>query len=132
MKNMDLLNLDRIARSFPELKIIMAHLGTTFFRKEASELIKVHPNLYADLAGSGSWMAIQPSELASWMCSCVAEVDVTFLGFKKLLLGSDAYFTRPDIMINAQKHYEMLLRRIGVPQDVMDGIMGKTAEKWLF
>lgn len=132
LKNMHPLNLDRIARSFPDLKIIMAHLGTTFFRKEASELIKLHPNLYADLAGNGSWMAIQPAELAEWLGFCIAEVDTTFAGFKKLLLGSDAYFTIPGIMLDAQKHYEMLLKRIGVPQDVTDGIMGKTAEAWLF
>ncbi len=131
LKNMNPLNLDRIARSFPELKIIMAHLGTTFFRKEAAELIKLHPNIYADLAGSGSWMAIRPDELASWLGSCVAEVDASFSGFKKLLLGSDAYFTAPGIMLDAQKHYEILLKRIGVPSGIIDSIMGKTAADWL-
>ena len=30
LKNMNPLNLDRIARSFPRLHLIMAHLGTTF------------------------------------------------------------------------------------------------------
>ena len=132
LKNMNPLNLDRIARSFPDLKIIMAHLGTTFFRKEASELIKLHPNLYADLAGNGSWMAIQPAELASLLGSCIAEVDCTFSGFKKLLLGSDAYFTSPRTLAEAQQYYEMLLKRTGVPQDIKDNIMGGTAASWLF
>ncbi|MFA6715698.1 MAG: amidohydrolase family protein [Victivallaceae bacterium] len=130
LNNMHPLTLDRIARSFPELKIVMAHLRTTFFRKEAAELVKLHPNLYADLAGSGSWMAIQPAELASLLGSCVAEVDPGFSGFKKLLLGSDAYVTAPQIITDAQKYYEMLLKRIGVPQDISAGIMGKTSGAW--
>ena len=131
LKNMAPLNLDRIARSFPDLKIIMAHLGTRFFRKEAAELVKLHSNVYADLAGNGSWMGLQPAELASLLGSCVAEVDSSFSGFKKLLLGSDAYVTAPGIITEAQTYYEMLLRRTGVPQYIIDGIMGKTAESWL-
>lgn len=131
LKNMHPVNLDRIARSFPDLKIIMAHLGTSFYRKEASELIKLHPNLYADLAGNGSWMAIQPADLADWLGFCIAEYDSSFRWFRKLLLGSDAYFTIPQIMLDAQVHYEMLLKRVGVPQDILDGIMGGTAADWL-
>ena len=49
--NMAPVTLDRIARSFQKLKIVMAHLGTSLWRTEAAELLKLHPNLYADLAG---------------------------------------------------------------------------------
>ena len=51
IRNMQPLTLDRIARSFPDLKIIIAHLGTSLFRHEAADLIKLHSNMYADLAG---------------------------------------------------------------------------------
>ncbi|MFA6102967.1 MAG: amidohydrolase family protein [Victivallaceae bacterium] len=131
LTNMNPLNLDRIARAFPELKIIIAHLGTRFFRKEAAELLMLHPHVYADLAGNGSWMALQPNELASLLRSCVTEVDTSFSGFKKLLLGSDAYFTNPQIIEDAQKYYEILLKRIGVPSEIIEGIMGKTTAEWV-
>ncbi|MBO4632127.1 MAG: amidohydrolase, partial [Lentisphaeria bacterium] len=131
LKNMHPLTLDRIARSFPELKIVMAHMGTTFFRREAAELVKLHKNIYADLAGCGSWMAIQPGELLSLLGSSIVEVDVSFAGFKKLILGSDAYVTVPRIMTEAQKYYEVLLERIGVPPEITAGIMGGTAAGWL-
>ena len=34
LRNMLPLTLDRIARSFPELPIVMAHLGTTYYRQK--------------------------------------------------------------------------------------------------
>lgn len=132
LKNMDPLNLDRIARSFQNLKIIMAHMGTSLFRKEAAEMVKLHANLYTDLAGCGSWMAVQAAEITSLLSSSVNVIDSSFNGFRKLLLGSDAYFTIPGIMLDAQKHYDVLLRRVGVPQEIIDGITGGTAESWLF
>ena len=131
LTNMHPLTLDRIARSFPGLKLILAHLGTTFFRREAAELIKLHPNLYADLAGNGSWMAIQPAELSEWLGSCIAAVDASFAGFRKLVLGSDAYVTLPHLIQDAQRHYEALLKRCGVPPAMVQGILGDTAAAWL-
>ena len=131
MKNMHPLNLDRIARSFPELKIVMAHLGTHPYRLEAAELVKMHPNLYADLAGSGSWMALQADEMAKLFGQCNLSVEATFKNFRKLVLGSDAYIRYPHIMENAQASYRHTLSRTGVPEEIMTLIMGDTAAEWL-
>lgn len=45
-------HLDRIARYFPDLKIIGAHLGKPFFH-EALRLIEAFPNIYYDFCGGG-------------------------------------------------------------------------------
>jgi len=129
--NMHPLCMDRIARSFPDLKIVMAHLGTSLFRHEAAQLLRLHPNLYADLAGSGSWMALQPAELAALLANPCAEVDTSFGGFRKLVLGSDAYVNPSAPLPAAQDWYTRSLQRVGVPADVVAGIMGGTVAGWL-
>ncbi|MEA2011641.1 MAG: amidohydrolase family protein [Verrucomicrobiota bacterium] len=131
LKNMRPLTIDRIARSFQNLKIVMAHMGTTCFRHEASKLVKMHNNIYTDLAGSGSWMAIQPTELRDLLSVSMREIDAEFTGFHKLLLGSDAYVSKPEIISNAQDWYNRTLDRIGVPPKLKEKIMGGTLELWL-
>ncbi len=44
-------HLDRIARKFPTLSLIGAHLGNPWY-EEAGELARMHPNVYFDLTGS--------------------------------------------------------------------------------
>ncbi len=130
LTNMSPLTLDRIARSFPDLKIVMAHLGTTFWRLEAAELIKLHPNLYSDLAGCGSWMALAPETLVKLLSPTIPLLDSSYRGFRKLVLGSDAYVNIPGIMADAQAWYDAFCRKIGLPEDVAKGIMGDTAADW--
>jgi predicted TIM-barrel fold metal-dependent hydrolase len=131
LRNMMPLTLDRIARSFPHLNIVMAHLGTTMFREQAAELIKFHPNLYADLAGTGSWLAMQPSELVTLAKLSTLEIDPDLRFFKKLVFGSDSYTYLPDMLGRAKKGYETLLERTGIPQEIVAGIMGGTIASWL-
>jgi predicted TIM-barrel fold metal-dependent hydrolase len=127
VRNMQPLTLDRVARSFPDLKIIMAHLGTSLFRHEAADLLKLHPNLFADLAGSGSWQALSPEALAALLRPPVPGGSHEFRYFEKLLLGSDAYTSIPRLVEQAQDAYENLLAEIGVPQPVWRQVMGATA-----
>ena len=129
--NMSPLCLDRIARSFPRLKLVAAHMGTVLFRHEAAQMALLHPNLYVDLAGSGSWMAVSPSELVARLGSSVRELDTSFAGFRKMVLGSDAYLTAPALLREAQAWYARTLQRIGVPDEIVAGIMGGTVAAWL-
>lgn len=131
LRNQDPLTLDRVCRSFPGLKVIMAHLGTSMFRHQAAELLKRFDNLYADLAGSGSYMCITPDELRVMLRPALRHFDPDFVNYKKLVLGSDAYVTYPQNVTAAQFHYRRLLNTIGVPAEVQDLIMGGTAAKWL-
>ena len=131
LKNMHPINLDRIARSFPRLKIVMAHLGTRIFQYEASQYIKMHSNIYADMAGFGQWRRIQAQELAELLSPDGRVIDPEMANYRKLVFGSDAYITRPETMLSGHLHYEELLKRIGVPEEITREIMGGTVAKWL-
>jgi len=131
LRNMQPIALDRVARSFPRLKIAMAHMGTRIFRKDAAEMLKLHPNVYVDLAGCGSWMSITADELTELLANPIHKIDPSFEYFRKLVLGSDAYVSRPDLLGKAQWWYATTLERVGVPADVVEGIMGQTVLSWL-
>ncbi len=131
LTNMRPLTLDRIARSFPNLKIVMAHMGTTLFRQEGAEMIRLHQNLYADLAGCGSWFTVRSHDLAELLSDPSKEIDSTFSYFHKLLLGSDSYTSIRTPFEAAQDWYNHTLARIGVPKEIQHEIMGGTAAGWL-
>ena len=131
LRNMNPITLDRIARSFQSLKIVMAHMGTRIFQDEASQYLKIHANLYADLGGSGQWFRMQAHDLAEMFKSDVAEVDVSMKNYRKLVLGTDAYVHAPEIMTMGADYYMRLLRRIGVPNAIISEIMGRTVASWM-
>ena len=131
LKNMNPINLDRIARSFQNLKIVMAHMGTRIFQDEASQYIKMHANLYADLGGCGQWLRMQPADLAEMLKPDTVEADPSMQNFRKLVLGSDAYVTYPQVMTEGAAHYGRLLKRIGVPAAIIADIMGRTVASWM-
>ena len=131
LKNMHPINLDRIARSFQNLKIVMAHMGTRIFQDEASQYIKMLPNLYADLGGCGQWLRMQPADLAEMLKPDTVECDVSMNNFRKLVLGSDAYVDYPGNITEGAAHYLRLLKRIGVPKAVISDIMGRTVASWM-
>lgn len=130
LRNMDPINLDRIARSFQKLNIVAAHLGTTFWRTQAAELAKLHANLYCDLAGNGSWQMLSAEEIYEYFKSAYPGSGDT-KHFRKLIFGSDAYTSTTAPMINGKANYLMKLKRIGLPEDIINDIMGGTVAKWL-
>jgi len=127
--NMDPLRLDRIARSFPDLRIVAAHLGTSFYRVQAAQLTKTFPNVYTDLAGAGAWKGLTPEEVGMYMCN-IMERD-SKVHFKKLVFGSDCYVQYPEIQTEAIKHYLNICEKNNLDQETIDGIMGKTVAGWL-
>ena len=131
LKNMNPITLDRIARSFQSMNIVMAHMGTRIFQDEASQYLKMHNNLYADLGGSGQWNRIQPHELAEMFKPDTAEFDVSMKNFRKLVLGSDAYVHSPATMVIGADYYKRLLQRTGVSRSIIDDIMGGTVASWM-
>ena len=131
LKNMHPITLDRICRAFPKLNVVMAHMGTRFFQDEASQFLKMLPNLYADFGGCGQYVRLQAAELAEMMAPDMQVVDVEMKGFKKIVLGSDGYVTWPHLIGRAQHYYYELFSRIGVPKPIVNEIMGKTVASWL-
>ncbi|MGI5924246.1 MAG: amidohydrolase family protein [Lentisphaeria bacterium] len=124
IRNMRPLTLDRIARSFPDLPVIMAHMGTSLYWEEGAQLCLGTPNIYADLAGCGNWGRMTPERLQELLVSpyCYGVSNA----LNKLLLGSDAYVTRPKIVEDAQKYYARLL-----PEKYRADAFGGTMAKML-
>ena len=131
LRNMDPVALDRIARSFPKLNIVMAHLGTTVWRVPAAELVKTHPNLYTDLAGHGSFAALSADDLAGLLGPRRHVYGVELGFFHKLVFGSDAYVNKPLTLVSALDYYRHLLDRLGLPDELRVEIMGGTVGRWL-
>ena len=131
LKNMDPLNLDRAARSFPNLHIVIAHLGTTFWRLQAAEMLKMHSNVYADLAGSGSWLTLSAEDLAELLCPPAFLCRDNEKFFKKLVFGSDCYIDYPHVQTQGKLHYMQILLKIGDFPEITSAVMGGTVASWL-
>lgn len=131
LRNMDPLTLDRIARSFQKLHIVMAHLGTTVWRIQAAELLKIHANLYSDLAGNGAWKALSAEQLSELLCPLTKVRDKDDRYFDKLVFGTDSYTSNPSAFTNGLVNYEMKLDKVGISEETRKKVMGETVASWI-
>ena len=131
LENMSPLKLDAIARSFQKLNLVMAHLGTTIYREQAAELVKLHPNLYFDLAGSGSFLALSANELAELLKPPVYTRDKEGKFFRKMVFGSDSYIKIPVIQTEAFQAYSMHLLLNQITGEDKENILGGTVASWM-
>lgn len=107
--------LDRVAREFPELRVVIAHMGQPWFF-ETIPLLRKHANVYADISARCS----RPAQLAA-ILHAVMDYGVT----EKLLFGSD--FPTFDIA----EHIEGLRSitesargdRRGIPDSVVEDLL---------
>lgn len=118
IRNMQPLTLDRVARSFQNLPIIIAHLGTTFFRLEAAEMVKHFKNVYFDLAGDGSWGTLSAEDMLKLMSFTIPLHDVRLTGFQRMVIGSDAYVTHKHLIPKSQEYYKLMFEKVGIPEDL--------------
>ncbi|MFB3893670.1 MAG: amidohydrolase family protein [Phycisphaerae bacterium] len=85
--------LDRIARSFPEMTIIGAHLGTGAWHEEAAKMMIWNPNVYFDLSiGQMHYVRknVPPGEDGRAIRPRFKEMyDTGQLDLKKVLFGTD-------------------------------------------
>jgi hypothetical protein len=108
--------LDPIARQFPSLKMIVAHLGHPW-HGECVSLIRKHPNVYADMSALGS----RPWQFYNAMMN-VIEYGVPH----KVLFGSDyPFFTTSQTIesfrnINALTEGTKLPR---IPEEAIEAIL---------
>lgn len=85
LKYADPLILEEVAFAFPELRIVIAHIGHPWMA-ETVVLIRKHPNLYTDISA----LHYRPWQFYNGLVLAV-EYDVE----EKLLFGSDWPFTTP-------------------------------------
>ncbi|HYM11031.1 MAG TPA: amidohydrolase family protein, partial [Bryobacterales bacterium] len=110
--------LDNIARRFPKLTIIGAHLGNPDYAW-ASELARWHPNLYFDLSGS---TLIKKQEdypffkTVFWWTSVVSPhtPKSSTSAFEKAVFGSDVFGGELEEFDREIERYQKMLDACGV------------------
>lgn len=108
--------LDPIARTFPGLKMIVAHLGHPW-HAECVSLIRKNPNVYADLSA----LVPRPWQFYNAMMN-VTEYRVAH----KVLFGTDYPFFAPGQTIAAARGINAILegtRLPRVPEEEIEGII---------
>jgi predicted TIM-barrel fold metal-dependent hydrolase len=97
--------LERVALDFPDLKLVIAHLGHPW-EADTIVLVRKQPNVFADLSALfyRPWQFYNSMRLAE-------EYGVQ----KKLLLGSDYPFTTPGQTIEKLRALNDMPRRAGLP-----------------
>ena len=105
-------HLDSVAIRFPELKIVMAHLGHPY-EGECIAMIRKHPNLYADISA----LHYRPFQLYQSLM-LVQEYGV----WDKLLFGSDYPFTTVNASIDGLRQLNDMLEGTALPRLDVDQI----------
>jgi predicted TIM-barrel fold metal-dependent hydrolase len=109
--------LDRVARTFPELTIVMAHLGMPWY-EEAAQMCRFHPNVYADLSGSPMGWRNRKSP------AFFAELFYWENAFEKILFGSDVSWH--DLPASLADH-RRLTAALNLGEETQAKIFGGTA-----
>ena len=98
--------IDEVARTFPDLKIVIGRIGMPFFRQTQSLLAK-HDNVYADLS-------IQPQRLWQNYNVVVSAYEAGVMD--KILFGSGFPFAEPDACIETLLGFNRMLTNTNLPQ----------------
>jgi len=90
------MTLEPIANEFPDLNIIIAHLGV-HWNSDAAELARMRSNVYVDLTG----------ELNGWRLRADIEGMDKYLwwrgAWKKVVFGTDVHYTKIDELLQQDK-----------------------------
>jgi hypothetical protein len=116
---------DDIARRFPELRIIIAHLGHPW-EGEALVTARKHPHVYCDISA----LHYRPWQFYNSMV-LAQEYRVTH----KLLFGSDYPFTTPGASIDAMRRMNEPLQGTHLPRiasETVEGIIHRDSLSLLF
>lgn len=105
-------HLDPVATRFPEVKIIMAHLGHPY-EPECVAVIRKHPNVYADVSA----LHYRPFQLYNSLI-LVQEYGV----WDKVLFGTDYPFTTVDASIDGLRKLNDQLEGTSLPRLSTDAI----------
>lgn len=98
--------LEDVAMQFPELKMVIAHLGHPWI-DETLVLIRKQPNFYADISA----LHYRPWQFYNALITA-KEYGV----LHKLLFGSDYPFTTPEATIDALRNFNRLVEGTNFPR----------------
>jgi len=121
--------LDTIARRFPRLQIIGAHLGNPWY-EEAAMACRWNPNLYFDLSGS-TLKAKKPrflDELLWWTPFTRYRDPEGRHAWEKIVFGSDVpYYEIHDVLHD----YHCTMSTLGLSEELKWKVLGGTAARIL-
>jgi predicted TIM-barrel fold metal-dependent hydrolase len=129
--------LDRIARSFPDLVIVGAHLGYPWYA-EACSMMRWHKNVHFDTSTCQLTCA-RPRYVSDGPQEYVKPYirDLYFSGDlhpEKLLFGSDMVLDRENAVSTidyAVRQHDVALRDLAAPKDLCDDLYGGNAHRLL-
>ncbi|MDR3591440.1 MAG: amidohydrolase family protein [Negativicutes bacterium] len=105
------ISLDDVAVDFPELKIVMAHGGRGHWYPEAFTMVRLHENVYIDVAG------LPPQKLLEFFPDMERYAD-------KFIFGTD--WPSVDVRKNIEK-----LSQLPISREAIEKILGMNAKKVL-
>lgn len=82
------LNIDEVANSYPDMKIVLAHMGNPWLMDCAAVVIK-NPNVYADMSGFFTEYTTISKEETNFFAKQMKDLRVFMGSFEKLLFGTD-------------------------------------------
>ena len=111
--------LDRVARAFPDLKILMAHFGNPWW-EEAWKMISSHKNIYADLSGGTA----SRRSMDMWKEIFAPNGNLDTAAVSKLCFGTDGqsllpgHYGTPDVT----KFYDKLFDTLKIPAEIQEKV----------
>lgn len=98
-------HMDKVAVDFPDLKIVLAHLGHPW-EGETIAAIRKQPNLFSEISGLyyRPWQFYNSMQLLFEYGTC-----------KKVFFGSDFPFTTPQESIDGIRNINHIIRNSGLP-----------------
>jgi len=105
--DMQPMQIEPITRAFPDLKILIAHLGI-HWNDDAAELARMRRNVYVDLTGEpGGWrVRMDKVGVEKWLWWPGA--------FKKVCFGTDVHYSKIRTILDEDK---ARLERLGIDEE---------------
>lgn len=113
------MRLELLSNSFPDLKIIIAHLGI-HWNEDAAELLRMKDNIYADLTGEPDGWRVRTDQIG-------VEKYLWWSGaFKKIIFGTDVSYEKIPLIIKQDMDR---LEKLNINQETRELIFHKNILK---
>ncbi len=119
--NMHPMRLESVSREFPDLGLIIAHLGI-HWNHDAAEIARMRPNVFVDLTG----------EPTGWRVRVEREGFDKYLwwpdAFDKVVFGTDVWYTKIATILDEDRNR---LERLNIPAGTQERVFYKNIKKLL-
>lgn len=107
--------LDRVARAFPELKILMSHFGNPWW-EEAWKMIISHRNIHADFSGGTAY----DRSMDMWAMIFAPNGKLDSAALEKICFGMDGTYFKPGVygFQAVADFHDALYERLKVPKSI--------------